>query len=261
MEDIHAIIYPNGEISQSAEGVMFSCEEPVWVMIPSQMSLLDLKNVILVNLGEVGRKQVTRIFYRMPVAVANTFVYRKMPLRTDQNVSMMFSYHRGISSVFTIELCVQLQDVGGSSSSSNHVESGRGININDAARIPPNLRASSPSPSFSPYVNRPVQDPPPEVSQFQDHAGALAIHSPEMDDDQAGVNSDSGHDDEFIPETQPPNPKPAMGLATIAAPLWRVSEEAGHYSTINAEGMHSGSADDGPSSYPISGEAEMEIGL
>ncbi|MED6187858.1 hypothetical protein PIB30_080489 [Stylosanthes scabra] len=192
----------------------------------------------------------------MPVAVANTFVYRKMPLRTDQNVSMMFSYHRGISSVFAIELCDQLQDVGGSSSSSNHMESGRGININDGARIPPNRRASSSSPSFSPYVNRPVQDPPPK-----DHAGAVAIHSPEMDDDQAGVNSDSGDDDEFIPKTQPPNAEPALGLVTIAAPLRRVSEEAGHYSTINAEGMHSGSVDDGPSSYPILGEAEIEIGL
>ncbi|MED6163501.1 hypothetical protein PIB30_080515 [Stylosanthes scabra] len=261
MEDIHAIIYPNGEISQSAEGVMFSCEELVWVMIQTQISLLDLKNLILMNLGEVGRKEVMRIFYRMPVAVANTFVYRKMPLRTDQNVSMMFSYHRGISSVFAIEFCVQLQDVGGSSSSSNHVESGRGININDGARILPNRRASSPSPSFSSYVNPPVQDPPPEVSQFQDHARAVAIHSPEMDNDQAGVNSDSGDDDEFIPETQPPNAEPALGLATIAAPLRRVSEEAGHYSTINSEGMHSGSADDGLSSYPISGEEEIEIGL
>ncbi|MED6153045.1 hypothetical protein PIB30_097762 [Stylosanthes scabra] len=180
------------------EGVMFSCEEPVWVMIPSLVSLLDLKNVILVNLGEAGKKEVTRILYRMPVAVANTFVNRKMPLRTDQNVTMMFSYHRGISSVFAIELCVQLQEVGGSSSSSNHMDSGRGININDAIRIPPNRRASSPSPSFSPYVNRPAEEHPPEVSLFQDHAGVVAIHSPDLDDDQAGVNSDGGDDDEFI---------------------------------------------------------------
>ncbi|MED6114249.1 hypothetical protein PIB30_078566 [Stylosanthes scabra] len=86
MEDIHAIVYPNGEISQSAEGVMFSCEEPVWVMIPSQVSLLDLKNVILVNLGEAGRKE---------------------------NLTMMFSYHCGISSVFAVELCVQLQTSAG----------------------------------------------------------------------------------------------------------------------------------------------------
>ncbi|MED6128136.1 hypothetical protein PIB30_094735, partial [Stylosanthes scabra] len=94
-----------------------------------------------------------------------------------------------------------------------------------------------------------------------DHAGAIAIHSPDLDDDQAGANSDGGDDDEFIPETQPPNAEQAMGLPTIAAPLRRVFEEAGHYSTINEEGMHSGSADDRPSSYPISGEAGMEIGL
>ncbi|MED6171428.1 hypothetical protein PIB30_040638 [Stylosanthes scabra] len=180
--------------------------------------------------GEAGRKEVTRIL--------------KMPLRTDQNVTMMFSYHRGISSVFAVELCVQLQDVGGSSSSSNHVDSGRGININDAVCISPNRRASSPSPSFSPYVNWPAQEPPPEVSLFQDHAGVVAIHSPNLDDDQAGVNSDGVDDDEFIPETQPPNAEQALGLATIVAPLQRVSEEAGHYSIINEEAMHSGSADD-----------------
>ncbi|MED6165428.1 hypothetical protein PIB30_099421, partial [Stylosanthes scabra] len=144
-----------------------------------------LKNVILMNLGEVGRKEITKIFYRMPVAVTNTFVYRKMLLRIDQNVSMMFSYHRGIACVFAIELCVQLQDVGGNFSSSNHVESSRGININEGAHMPPNRRASSPSPSFSPYVNRPVQHPLPEVSHFEDHAGAFTIHSPEMDDAQA----------------------------------------------------------------------------
>ncbi|MED6209209.1 hypothetical protein PIB30_052521 [Stylosanthes scabra] len=178
----------------------------------------DLKNLILMNLGEVGRKEVTRILYRMPVAMANSFIYRKMPLRTDQNVSMMFSYHYGIASVFAIELCVQMEDLGGSSSSSNHVESGRGININEGARIPANRRA------------RPCR------SLYDD-------------------------DDEFILDTQPPIAEPELGLPTITAPLRRVSEEAAHYSTINPEGMYSGSAEDGPSSYPVSGELELEIGL
>ncbi|MED6180317.1 hypothetical protein PIB30_009105 [Stylosanthes scabra] len=110
----------------------------------------------------------------------------KFLLRTYQNVSLMFSYHRGIASVFAIELCVQMQDVGGSSSSSNHVESGRGITINEGARMPANHRTSSPSPSFSPYINRPVQHPPPEVPHFEDHDGAFTIHSLETDDAQAG---------------------------------------------------------------------------
>ncbi|MED6218280.1 hypothetical protein PIB30_025371 [Stylosanthes scabra] len=128
-EDIHAIVYPNEKISQSFEGVMFSCEDPVWVLISTQTCLQELKSLILMNLDEVKRKEVTRILYRMPVAMANSFVYRKMPLRTNQNVSMMFSYHCGIASVFAIEFYVQIQDVGGSSSSSNHVESGRGTSI------------------------------------------------------------------------------------------------------------------------------------
>ncbi|MED6158171.1 hypothetical protein PIB30_030341 [Stylosanthes scabra] len=150
------------------------------------VSRSNLKNLILISLGEVGRKEVTRRLYRMPVAVANSFVYRKMPLRTDQNVSMMFSYHPGIASVFAIELCVQMQDVGDSSSSSNHVESGRGISINEGVRMPSNCRVNSPNPSINPYVNRPAQQPPPDVSHFEDHAGAFTIHSPNPDDAQVG---------------------------------------------------------------------------
>ncbi|MED6145969.1 hypothetical protein PIB30_030188 [Stylosanthes scabra] len=262
MDDIHAIIYPNGEISQSSEGVMFSCEDPIWIMIPTQACLQDLKNLILISLGEVRRKEVTRILYRMPVVVANSFVYRKMPLRTDQNVAMMFSYHRGIASVFAIELCVQMQDVGGSSSSSNHVESGRGISINDGGRMPANRMGGSPS--FSSYVNGPAQQPPPEVPHFGDRAGAFTIHSPKPDDAQAGAdNSESGgdEDDEFISKTQQPIAGGVLGLLSIARPLRCVAEEAAHYSTIDAEATRSASAEDGPSSYPISGELELEIGL
>ncbi|MED6109018.1 hypothetical protein PIB30_029753 [Stylosanthes scabra] len=203
---------------------MFSCEDPVWIMILTQGCLQDLNNLILISLGEVGRKEVTRILYRMPVAVANSFVYRKMLLRTDQNVAMVFSYHRGIASVFAVELCVHMQDVGGSLSSSNYVESGRGININDGGRMPEN------------------HTPLPEVPHFGDHAGAFTIHSPEPDDAQAMAdNSESGGDDdnEFIPETQQPIAGGVLGLPSIAHPLRRVAEEAAHYSTIDAEATRS----------------------
>ncbi|MED6169358.1 hypothetical protein PIB30_020664 [Stylosanthes scabra] len=264
MDDVHAIIYPNGETSQSSEGVMFSCEDPVWIMIPAQASFQDLKNLILMSLAEVGRKEVTRILYQMPVAVANSFVYRKMPLRTDENVAMMFSYHRGIASVFAIELCVQMQDVGGNSSSSNHVESGRGITINERVRMSANRTGGSPSPSFSSYVNGPAQQAPPEVSHFGHHAEAFTIHSSEPDDAQAGAdNGESGgdDDDEFIPETQQAIAGGVLVLPSIVRPLRGVAEEAAHYSTIDAEATRSASAEDGPSSYPISGELELEIGL
>ncbi|MED6172221.1 hypothetical protein PIB30_048009, partial [Stylosanthes scabra] len=62
----------------------------------------------------------------------------------------MFSYHRGIGDVFAI---------GESSSSSNNVDSGRGIEINKGTRMPSNCRTSSPS--FRPYINQFVHVPPP----------------------------------------------------------------------------------------------------
>ncbi|MED6113102.1 hypothetical protein PIB30_067810 [Stylosanthes scabra] len=192
-ESIHAIVYPNEEILQSAEEIMFSCDDPIWVLIPTQTCLQELKNLILMNFGDLGRKEITRLLYRMLVVVANSFVYQKMQIKTDTNVSMMFSYHRGIASVFAIELCVQ---------------------------------ASSPNPSFSLYVNWPVHPPPPEVPHFEDHVEAFTMHLPEMDDPQTGgVNSESGDDEEFIPETQPPIVEPDLGVAHTAAPLRRVSKK------------------------------------
>ncbi|MED6164364.1 hypothetical protein PIB30_089234 [Stylosanthes scabra] len=137
-----------------------------------------------------------------------------------------------------------------------------GFNINEGAQMPSNHRASSPSPSFSPYVNRTVHAPPPDVPHFEEHDGGFMMHSPEIGDPHAeGVNSDNGEDEEFIPETQPPVVKPNLAIASIAAPLRHVREEAAHYSTINPEGMQSGSMEDGPSSYPVSGELELEVGL
>ncbi|MED6148302.1 hypothetical protein PIB30_051876 [Stylosanthes scabra] len=73
-----------------------------------------------------------------------------------------------------------------------------------------------------------------------------------------GVNSDSGEDAEFIPETQPPIVD-LVGIPTMASPLNPVPAVVGHYSAINPEGTHSESAEDGPSNYPISGELELEI--
>ncbi|MED6196630.1 hypothetical protein PIB30_049274 [Stylosanthes scabra] len=77
-----------------------------------------------------------------------------MQIKTDQNVSIMFLYHRGIGGVFTIELCVQLQNVCESSSSSNNVDSDKGFETNESTRMPSNRQPSSPS--FRPYVNQSV---------------------------------------------------------------------------------------------------------
>ncbi|MED6113004.1 hypothetical protein PIB30_066986 [Stylosanthes scabra] len=154
------------------------------------------------NLGELEIKEITRPLYRMPVAVANSFVYLKMKIKTDYIVSMMFPYHRVIAIVFVVELCVQLQDVGGSSSNSNNIEFGRGIDINEGARMLSNRWASSPG--FGPYVIQPGHSPPPRAPPFEDHR-ILHDSITNRDDHQAGlVNSNNGEKEEFISETQPP---------------------------------------------------------
>ncbi|XP_015950461.1 uncharacterized protein LOC107475345 [Arachis duranensis] len=156
----------------------------------------------------------------MSVAVANSFAYQKMQIKSDQHVSMMFSYHRSIGSIYSLELCLNLQDIGGSSSSSNNVE---GVRNRGAA-------------DFVPAQDTNTSDED-EIEDF------------------------SGDEAEVVPETQPLHGDPV--------PPTRVEPEGGgvssstpaHYLFLNLGAMHSSNAEDRLSSYPLSGEMELEIGL
>ncbi|RYR28412.1 hypothetical protein Ahy_B01g052528 [Arachis hypogaea] len=119
-------------------------------MIPPQTSLQELKFFILMNTGMVGKKEITKLTYRMPVAIANSFAYQKIQIKSDQYVSMMFSYHRSIGSIYSLELCVNLQDVGRSSSSSNNVEQVRNFGTADFMPLQEIVRARSPT--FNAFV-------------------------------------------------------------------------------------------------------------
>ncbi|RYR16693.1 hypothetical protein Ahy_B04g073729 [Arachis hypogaea] len=121
-EYIYVVIYPNEKILYTAEGVTFMCDDPLWITIPPQSCLQQLKNMILMNTGLIEKKEISTLIYKMPVTVASSFTYQKMHIKSDQYVSMMFSYHHSIGSIYSMELCVKLQDVGGSSSSLNNVE-------------------------------------------------------------------------------------------------------------------------------------------
>ncbi|RYR59434.1 hypothetical protein Ahy_A05g025317 isoform B [Arachis hypogaea] len=197
-------------------------------MIPPQTSLQDLKNLILMHTRMVGKKEITKLTYRMPVAVANSFSYQKMQIKADQHVSMMFSYHRSIGSIYSLELCLNFQDIGGSSSSSNNVEGVRNRPADDFGLVRDTSRA--PSPSFNAFVpqvqNVSIREARPAsfthlgVDRVSEAANAYTSDEDEIEDF-------SGDDPEVVPETQP---------------------------------LH-GDAEERPSSYPLSGEMELEIGL
>ncbi|RYR15275.1 hypothetical protein Ahy_B04g071999 isoform B [Arachis hypogaea] len=196
-------------------------------MIPPQTSLEELKNVILMNTGLVGKKDITKLTYRMSVAVANSFVYQKIQIKFDQQVSMMFSYHRSIGSIYSLELCVCLQDVGGSSSSSNNVVQPGNFGAADLMPFQEIVRALRTFNAFMTHrqtVGNRCACPPPS-NQVASPEGIVDGLADTSDEDE--IEDDSGEEAEVVPETQPV------------------------YCEI----------EDTPSNYALSGEMELEVGL
>ncbi|RYQ89291.1 hypothetical protein Ahy_B09g096010 isoform B [Arachis hypogaea] len=176
----------------------------------------------------VGKKKITKLTYRMPVAVANSFAYQKMQIKSDQHVSMMFSYHRSIGSIYSLELCVNLQDISGSSSSSNNVEGIRNLGSEDfvlgrdigRARSPTLNAFVTPEPNTDNCHARPFAS---NLVAFEGgHHDGMAETS-----DEDEIKDFSSDEAEVVSETQP---------------LYRETE-------------------DRPSNYALSGEMELEIGL
>ncbi|XP_020992300.2 uncharacterized protein LOC107477298 [Arachis duranensis] len=263
-ENVYIVLYPNGEIYVTSEGVTFVCDDPLWIMIPLQSSLEELKNVILVNTGLVGKKEITKLTYRMPVAVANSFTYQKMQIKSDQQVSMMFSYHRSIGSIYSLELCLCLQDLGGSSSSSNnvvnHVVQPGNFVASDLMPFQEIVRA--PSPTFNAFVthgqiggNRCTRPPPcNRVASPEGIGGGLADTS-----DEDEIEDDSGEEAEVVPETQPVYRD--KDILSRVESVGGSSGTPGHYLSLNLGAMGSATAEDTPSNYALSGEMELEVGL
>ncbi|XP_015948901.1 uncharacterized protein LOC107473828 [Arachis duranensis] len=202
----------------------------------------------------------------MSVAVANSFTYQKMHIKSDQHVSMMFSYHRSIGSIYSMELCVKLQDVGGSSSSSNNVEemrnsgAGEGIPFLDIGR--------GRSPSFNAFVapaqNTEISDRRPfpnvHVAYPEGMADGLADSSEEDE-----IENDSGEEADVVPETQPVQGDRVIPSVVEPINVARVgglsSGTPDHYLHLSLGPMNSTNAEDIPSNYGLTGEMELEVGL
>ncbi|RYR74532.1 hypothetical protein Ahy_A02g009267 isoform A [Arachis hypogaea] len=222
--------------------------------------------MILMNTGLIGKKEISTLIYRMSVAVANSFTYQKMHIKSDQHVSMMFSYHRSIGSIYSMELCVKLQDVGGSSSSSNNMEemrnsgAGEGIPFLDIGR--------GRSPSFNAFVapaqNTEISDRRPfpnvHVAYSEGMADGLADSSEEDE-----IENDSGEEADVVPETQPVQGDRVIPSVVELINVARVgglsSGTPDHYLHLSLGPMNSTNAEDIPSNYGLTGEMELEVGL
>ncbi|XP_025685656.1 uncharacterized protein [Arachis hypogaea] len=138
---------------------------------------------------------------------------------------------QSIGSIYSLELCLNLQDIGGSSSSSNNVEGNADI------------REARPSPSTLVGFDRYPTSGIAETS------------------DEDEIEDFSGDEAEAVPETQPlygnfvPPTHVASGGGGVSC------RTPAHYLSLNLEAMHSSTAEDRPNSYALSGEMELEIWL
>ncbi|RYR15274.1 uncharacterized protein LOC107637085 [Arachis ipaensis] len=259
IENVYVIVYFNGDISLTSEGITFICDDPLWIMIPPQTSLEELKNVILMNTGLVGKKDITKLTYRMSVAVANSFVYQKIQIKFDQQVSMMFSYHRSIGSIYSLELCVCLQDVGGSSSSSNNVVQPGNFGAADLMPFQEIVRALRTFNAFMTHrqtVGNRCACPPPS-NQVASPEGIVDGLADTSDEDE--IEDDSGEEAEVVPETQPVYCE--RDLLSRVKSVGGSSGTPGRYLSLNFGAMGSTTVEDTPSNYALSGEMELEVGL
>ncbi|RYR43642.1 hypothetical protein Ahy_A08g040046 isoform N [Arachis hypogaea] len=160
----------------------------------------------------------------MPVAVASSFTYQKMHIKSDQHVSMMFSYHRSIGSIYSMELCVKLQDVGGSSSSSNNVEEMRNSGAGEGI----------------PFLDTDSS----EEDEIENDSGEEAELVPETQPVQG---------ERVIPSVVEPVNVARVGALSSGTP--------DHYLHLSLGPMNSTNVEDIPSNYGLTGEMELEVGM
>ncbi|KAL4315053.1 hypothetical protein AHAS_Ahas15G0146600 [Arachis hypogaea] len=165
-----------------------------------------------------------------------------------------------------MELCVKLQDVGGSSSSSNNVEevrnsgAGEGILFLDIGR--------GHSPSFNAFVapaqntETPDRRPFPNVHVAYPEGMADGLADSSEEDE---IENDSGEEAEVVPETQLVQGKRVIPSVVEPINVARVgalsSGTPDHYLHLSLGPMNSTNAEDIPSNYGLTGEMELEVGL
>ncbi|MED6113210.1 hypothetical protein PIB30_068736 [Stylosanthes scabra] len=145
--DVFVLVYPNGYIKDTVGGSTFENAEPLLMNIDThhQESLLELKNLILRNMGELGKKQISKMAYLLHVIIGPQLSKsRVLWLNSDKEIQLMFDYHDS-NKLRCTELYVKVEDVissGSSKANSQVVPSdnvGRGTKRALSPVIPPSF--------------------------------------------------------------------------------------------------------------------------
>lgn len=107
-DSVLAFIYCNGEVTDSVDGVSFTCDYPRRIRIRDDASLNDLSRSIRQKLG-IGTRSIVDLIYRCP-SVSNDvrITYSRMHLRGQQDMHRMLVVHSQLVRAVPIELYVVL---------------------------------------------------------------------------------------------------------------------------------------------------------
>ena len=92
------LVHHNDEITNTEERATFYSQNPVSVSLSSSITLLELQNTILRKLGQLNRKQITQMIYRLPTTFGQGVVrYTSLPVGSNNDVSLMEFWWLGLS--------------------------------------------------------------------------------------------------------------------------------------------------------------------
>ena len=115
----YILVHYSGEIINTYEGVNFYSQNPQFMIIRPYVIQLELWNTILQRIGQQNNKQITQVFYQVPIAIGKDVIrYRSWQLSSNDDVSLMFDCHTQYPEIRTIELFIVLEESHFSSSGS-----------------------------------------------------------------------------------------------------------------------------------------------
>ncbi|XP_027357171.1 uncharacterized protein LOC113866543 [Abrus precatorius] len=107
--DVHVLIYYNGEIVNMVEGETFHSNYQAWLVVRPPITLLQLESQILEEY-EGNNIKVSKVFYKMSVdIVPHGIRYKRWRIRKYEHIDHLFNYFNSFAEARTIEFFVKLQ--------------------------------------------------------------------------------------------------------------------------------------------------------
>ncbi|RYR33103.1 hypothetical protein Ahy_A10g047676 [Arachis hypogaea] len=182
-------VYYFGQILlQTSEGVRFSCEKPLDIVIPFTISFEELKGVICEKIGFQISKKISCMVYRYPIPVFGGFVQYQTKYVTDEaSMQEMFSmYFETRGQISVIELHVEFEQ----SEADRNIE-GEEYDSDSEEEFESNYEAVAPdgeedqgdgvvAPNVGDVANALANEDPFEEPSFMRVLDLEAMHAPEF---------------------------------------------------------------------------------